>query len=82
MDLKNQVTYQLGCGYSLDSQTKLHLYYESVSSLVSGISDSKSIFLGGNYQLQPAVDIGCDVGIGLTEGSPKISVSLGAGVKF
>jgi hypothetical protein len=81
-DLKNLLTFDVGCGYELDSQTWIHIYYERISALVTDDSDAKSIFIGGDYQLSPQVGIDCDLGFGLTEGSPEISVTLGAGVKF
>ena len=82
VDLKNQLAFDIGGAYSFENQMQVHLYYEKITALVSDVSDAKTIFLGCDYQLQPAIDISGDLGFGLTEGSPEISVRLGAGVKF
>ncbi|MDE2028861.1 MAG: transporter [Candidatus Omnitrophica bacterium] len=81
-DLENQFTFDAGAGYKINSQAWAHLYYEESTALISHTSNPRTIFLGGDYQLMPAMDVFSDLGIGLSEGSPDISLSIGAGIKF
>ncbi|MDE2027836.1 MAG: transporter [Candidatus Omnitrophica bacterium] len=81
-DLKNQFTYDVGAGYKVTSQIWAHLYYEESTAIISDTSNPRTLFIGGDYQLTPPVDIFSDLGIGLSEGSPDISISFGAGIKF
>ena len=82
MDLDNHFFYAAGVGYQWTKETFSSISYEERTRLVNGRPNPRDLVLGVDHQLNETTGIFGNLGFGLSEGSPDISVTAGMSLWF
>ena len=81
-NLRNQWWYDVGGGYYFTKDLLGSVYFEEYRSLVSGAQNIRDVFFGMNYRASSAWRFNGGLALGLSNGAPDYTLSLGTSYRF
>ena len=81
-NLRNQWWYDVGGGYYFTKDLLGSVYFEEYRSLVSGNQNIRDVFFGLNYRASSAWRFNGGAALGLSNGAPDYTLSLGTSYRF
>jgi hypothetical protein len=81
-NLRNQWWYDVGGGYYFTKDLLGSVYFEEYRSLVSGVQNIRDVFFGMNYRASSAWRFNGGAALGLSNGAPDYTLSIGTSYRF
>jgi len=75
--LDNEFAFDAGVGYDLTDATQATLFYAERTALLDNRDNPRDVILGVNHDLNQQTNLYGDLGIGASDGSPDVSVTMG-----
>jgi hypothetical protein len=82
LELRNQHWYDVGAGYYVTKDLLTSVYFDEYRSLVSGLENIRDVFFAINYRASSAWRFNGGVALGLSNGAPDHTVSVGTSYRF
>lgn len=81
-ELRNQHWYDVGAGYYVTKDLLTSVYFDEYRSLVSGLQNIRDVFFAMNYRASSAWRFNGGVALGLSNGAPDHTLSVGTSYRF
>jgi hypothetical protein len=82
LELRNQHWYDVGAGYYVTKDLLTSVYFDEYRSLVSGLQNIRDVFFAMNYRASSAWRFNGGVALGLSDGAPDHTLSIGTSYRF
>lgn len=82
LELRNQHWYDVGAGYYVTKYLLASVYFDEYRSLVSGTVNIRDVFFGVNYSASSAWRFNGGVALGVSNGAPDHTLSVGSSYRF
>jgi hypothetical protein len=81
-ELRNQYWYDVGAGYYVTKDLLTSVYFDEYRSLISGAQNIRDVFFAMNYRASSAWRFNGGVALGLSNGAPDYTLSIGTSYRF
>ena len=82
IDFDNMISFDAGVGYQFTPKTEATVFYRESTALLDNRENPRDILLGANHKMSEQTKIDGNVGFGLSDGSPDVSVTAGMSYLF